>query len=55
VALLKTDVAGLKRDVAAIKTNVEDIRETQRSQGTRLNAMEGRLAIIERQTVLVKA
>ncbi len=69
VAGLKTDVAELKKDVAelqvglaatrvdvaAIKTNVEAIRETQQNHGARLNAMEGRLAIIERQTGLVKA
>ena len=48
-------LAATRVDVAAIKADVEIIRETQQNQGARLNVIEGRLAIIEKHTGLVKA
>jgi chromosome segregation ATPase len=52
---LQIALTATRVDVAAIKTDVETIRETQQNQGARLNAIDGRLALIERHTGLVKA
>ena len=48
-------LAATRVDVGAIKADVEAMRETQQSQGARLNVINGRLAIIEKHTGLVKA
>jgi len=55
VAELQIALAATRVDVAAIKADVEGIRETQQNQGARLNAIDGRLALIEKHTGLVKA
>jgi hypothetical protein len=48
-------VAALSVDLKATKETVEQIHEIQQNQGARLNVIDGRLAIIERHTGLVKA
>jgi hypothetical protein len=55
LATTRADLGIVKADVEAIKADVEAIREVQQNQGARLNVIDGRLAIIERQTGLVKA
>jgi methionine synthase I (cobalamin-dependent) len=45
----------LAQDVKAIRASVKTISEVQKNQGARLNVIEGRLAIIEQHTGLVKA
>ena len=59
---LVNDVAELQVAVAAIRTDqgrtnelLEQVHKTQQNHGVRLNAIDGRLAIIEERTGLVKA
>jgi DNA anti-recombination protein RmuC len=59
---LNIAVATLSADLKLTKATVESIQETQKNhgirlknQGTRLNAIEGRLAIIEKNASLVEA
>jgi len=55
LAATRADLGIVKADVAAIKADVETVREVQQNQGARLNVIEGRLALIEKHTGLVKA
>ena len=55
VSELQIALAATHADVSVIKETVEKIHETQQSHGARLNAIDGRLAIIEKHTGLVKA
>ena len=55
VSEMQIALAATRVDVGAIKADVEAMRETQQSQGARLNVIDGRLAIIEKHTGLVKA
>jgi hypothetical protein len=50
----RVGLAALSTDLKLTKATVESIHETQQNHGTRLNAIEGRLAIIEKHTGLVK-
>jgi hypothetical protein len=55
VSELQIAMAATRADIGIIKEAVEKISETQQNQGARLNAMDGRLALIERHTGMVKA
>jgi hypothetical protein len=48
-------LAATRADFAIVKGDVSTIRETLQNQGARLNAIDGRLALIEKHTGLVKA
>jgi predicted nucleic acid-binding Zn-ribbon protein len=55
VSELQIALAATRTDVGIIKQGVEDLSERMQSHGARLNAIDGRLAIIEKHTGLVKA
>jgi len=55
VSEMQIALAATRVDVGAIKADLEAVRETQQNQGARLNVIDGRLAIIEKHTGLVKA
>ena len=55
VSEMQIALAATRVDVGAIKADLEAVRETQQSQGARLNVIDGRLAIIEKHAGLVKA
>jgi hypothetical protein len=55
VSELSIGIAALSADLKATKAVVDKIHETQRSHGARLNTIDGRIAIIEGSTGLVKA
>jgi len=66
---IRSDISELQHEVAAMRVDqgranetlehhsglLETIRDTQQNQGARLNAIDGRLALIERHTGMVKA
>jgi hypothetical protein len=59
---LRGSVSELQREVAAMRVDqgraneaLERLADTQANQGARLNAIDGRLALIERHTGMVKA
>ena len=59
---MRSDISDLQHEVAAMRidqrrTNelLEKVHETQQNHGVWLNAIEGRLALIEKHTGLVKA
>jgi hypothetical protein len=52
---MEVAMAATRADLAIVKDTVEKIYETQQNHGARLNAIDGRLAIIEEHTGLVKA
>jgi hypothetical protein len=52
---LAADVSELQVSVEAIRTDQGRTNETQQNHGARLNAIDGRLALIEQHTGLVKA
>ena len=54
-AELQVAVAALSVDLKDTKKTVEQIHETQKNQGARLNVIEGRLALIEKHTGMVQA
>jgi hypothetical protein len=55
VSELQVAVAALSVDLKGTKKTVEQIHETQQNHGYRLNAIDGRLALIEKHTGMVKA
>jgi outer membrane murein-binding lipoprotein Lpp len=62
VSELRSDVSELQIAVAAMRADqtranelLETVTETQKNQGMRLNAIDGRLALIEKHSGLVKA
>ena len=55
VSELQHEVAAMRVDQGRTNNLLESVHETQQNQGTRLNAIEGRLALIEKHTGLVKA
>jgi len=48
-------IAAISADLKITKELLEKVHETQQNQGARLNAIDGRLALIEQHTGLVKA
>jgi len=59
---MRSDISDLQHEVAAMRVDqrrtnelLEQVHEVQKNQGARLNVIEGRLAIIEKHTGLVKA
>jgi hypothetical protein len=59
---IRADIAELQIEFAAMRVDqgragklLEEIYETQRNRGARLNVIDGRLAIIEKHTGLVQA
>jgi hypothetical protein len=52
---VSVSVAAMRADQHRTNEILETIAETQQNHGTRLNAIEGRLALIEKHTGLVKA
>ena len=54
-AELQVAVAALSVDLKDTKKTVEQIHETQKNQGARINAIDGRLALIEKHTGMVQA
>jgi hypothetical protein len=59
---IRADIAELQVEFAAMRVDqgragklLEEIHETQRNHGARLNVIDGRLAIIEKHTGLVQA
>jgi hypothetical protein len=48
-------IAAISADLKITKELLERVHETQQNQGARLNVIDGRLAIIEKHTGLVKA
>ena len=54
VSELQVAVAALSVDLKEMKKTVEQVHETQKNQGARLNAIDGRLALIEKHTGMVK-
>jgi hypothetical protein len=55
VSELQHAMAATRADLAVVKGTVEKVYETQQNHGARLNVIDGRLAIIEKHTGLVKA
>jgi hypothetical protein len=55
VSELQVAVAALSVDLKEMKKTVEQVHETQKNQGARLNAIDGRLALIEKHTGMVQA
>jgi len=55
VSELQVAVAALSVDLKETKRTVEQVHETQKNQGARLNAIDGRLALIEKHTGMVQA
>ncbi len=52
---MEVAMAATRTDLAIVKDTVEKIYEIEQNHGARLNAIDGRLAIIEKHTGLVKA
>ena len=59
---MRSDISDLQHEVAAMRVDqrrtnelLEKVHETQQNHGARLNAIDGRLALIEKHTGLVKA
>ena len=59
---MRSDISDLQHEVAAMRVDqrrtnelLENVHETQQNQGYRLNAIDGRLALIEKHTGMVKA
>jgi hypothetical protein len=52
---LSVEIAAMRADQHRTNEILEKVAETQRNHGARLNAIDGRLAIIEEHTGLVKA
>ena len=48
-------VAAIRADQGRTNELLEKVHETQKNHGARLNAIDGRLALIEKHTDLVKA
>jgi hypothetical protein len=55
VSELQIALAATRTDIGVIKEAAETISEVQKNQGARLNAIDGRLALIEKHTGLVQA
>ena len=55
VSELQVAVAALSVDLKGTKEIVEQIHKTQQNHGMRLNAIDGRLALIEEHRGMVKA
>jgi hypothetical protein len=69
LAALRKDMSDMQREVAAMRVDqrrtnetlehhseiLEKLAETQANQGARINAIDGRLALIEKHTGMVKA
>jgi C4-dicarboxylate-specific signal transduction histidine kinase len=55
VSELQVAVAATRADLGRTNEHLEKISETQQNQGARLNAIDGRLALIEKHTGMVKA
>jgi hypothetical protein len=55
VAELQLAVAAMRADQTRANEVLETVAETQKNQGMRLNAIDGRLALCEKHTGLVKA
>ena len=55
VSELQVAVAAVRADQGRTNELLEKVHETQQSHGARLNAIDGRLALIERHTGMVKA
>ena len=58
---MRSDISDLQHEVAAMRVDqrrtnelLEKVHEIQQNQGARLNAIDGRLALIEKHTGLVK-
>jgi chromosome segregation ATPase len=59
---MRSDISDLQHEVSAMRVDqrrtnevLEKVHETQQNHGARLNAIDGRLALIEKHTGLVKA
>jgi hypothetical protein len=52
---LQVAVAAIRTDQGRTNELLEQVHETQQNQGARLNAIDGRLALIEKHTGMVKA
>jgi len=59
---MRSDISDLQHEVAAMRVDqrrtnelLENVHETQQNQGARLNVIDGRLALIEKHTGMVKA
>jgi hypothetical protein len=55
IAELQVEFAAMRADQGRAGKLLEEIHETQRNHGARLNVIDGRLAIIEKHTGLVQA
>jgi hypothetical protein len=55
LAEVEVSVGAMRVDQTRATKLIEEIHETQRNHGGRLNVIDGRLAIIEKHTGLVKA
>ena len=55
VSELQHEVAAMRVDQGRTNELLEQVHKTQQNHGVRLNAIDGRLAIIEERTGLVKA
>ncbi len=55
IAELQVEFAAMRVDQGRAGKLLEEIHETQRNHGARLNVIDGRLAIIEKHTGLVQA
>lgn len=62
LAALRKDMSEMQHEVAAMRVDqgrmrelLEQVRDTQMNQGARLNAIDGRLALIEKHTGMVQA
>jgi hypothetical protein len=55
VSELQVTVAAIRADQGRTNELLEQVHKTQANHGARLNAIDGRLAIIEERTGLVKA
>jgi hypothetical protein len=52
---LEVTLTAMRADQTRASELLETVAETQKNQGARLNVIEGRLALIEKHTGLVKA
>lgn len=52
---IEVSLAAMRADQTRANGLLETVAETQKNQGARLNAIEGRLALIEKHTGLVEA
>jgi hypothetical protein len=55
IAELQVGQAALSADLKMVKADVSDIAAVQKNQGARLNAIDGRLALIEKHAGMVDA